>query len=109
MIPPTIPTVSVADSVAFNFCHIVPYYLRGIFTKNEFWISFWNKVHRDPLAVNFFRRLRQKYKSDYLYIYRGRSRRLQSDGIRHVLDHSPMPRCADPTQRRGCRTSNRTP
>ncbi len=57
--PQTIPTVSVADSVAFNLCHIVPYYLRGIFTRNKFWISFWNKVHPDPLAVNFVRRLRR--------------------------------------------------
>ena len=41
----TIPTVSMADSVAFNLCQIMPYYLRGLFTKNKFWISFWNKVH----------------------------------------------------------------
>ena len=61
----TIPTVSIADSVAFNLCQIVPYYLRGIFTKNKFWISFLNKVHPDPLGVNFVRRLRRKYKSAY--------------------------------------------
>jgi cytochrome P450 len=95
----TIPTVSIADSVAFNLCQIVPYYLRGIFTKNEFWISFWNKVHPDPLAVNFIRRLRQKYKSDYFYIYLLKTKSLvvlDFDGIARVLDHSPAPYAADP-------------
>jgi cytochrome P450 len=99
----TIPTVSVADSVAFNLCHIVPYYLRGIFTKNKFWISFWNKVHRDPLAVTFIRRLRQKYKSDYFYIYLLRNKSLvvlDLNGIKRVLDHSPLPYAADPDLKR---------
>lgn len=99
----TIPTVSVADSLAFNLCHIVPYYLRGIFTKNKFWISFWNKVHRDPLAVNFIRRLRQKYKSDYFYIYLLRNKSLvvlDLDGIERVLDNSPAPYAADPDLKR---------
>jgi cytochrome P450 len=99
----TIPTVSVSDSVAFNLGHILPYYLRGIFTKNEFWISFWNRVHRDPLAVNFIRRIRQKYKSDYFYIYLLRTKSLvilDPDGIRHVLDHSPLPYAADPDLKR---------
>lgn len=97
------PTVSTSDSVAFNLRHIVPYYLRGIFTKNKFWTSFWNKVHRDPLAVNFIRRLRQKYKSDYFYIYLLRNKSLivlDLDGIRHVLDRSPMPYAADPDLKR---------
>jgi cytochrome P450 len=99
----TIPTVSVADSLAFNLCHIVPYYLRGIFTKNKFWISFWNKVHRDPLAVNFIRRLRQKYNSDYFYIYLLRNKSLvvlDLDGIERVLDNSPAPYAADPDLKR---------
>jgi cytochrome P450 len=99
----TIPTVSVADSVAFNLCQIVPYYLRGIFTKNKFWISFWNKVHPDPLGVNFIRRLRQKYHSAYFYIYLLKTKALvvlDVDGIRRVLDHSPMPYAADPDLKR---------
>jgi cytochrome P450 len=101
--PPTVPTVSIADSVAFNLCHIVPYYLRGIFTKNELWISFWNKVHPDPLAVNFVRRLRQKYKSNYFYIYFLKTKSLvvlDLDGITRVLDHSPTPYAADPDLKR---------
>ena len=98
-----IPTVSIADSIAFNLCHIVPYYLRGIFTKNEFWTSFWNKVHPDALAVNFIRRIRQKYKSNYFYIYLLRTKSLvilDVEGIKHVLDHSPMPYAADPDLKR---------
>jgi cytochrome P450 len=101
--PPTVPTVSIADSVAFNLCHIVPYYLRGIFTKNELWISFWNRVHPDPLAVNFVRRLRQKYKSNYFYIYFLKTKSLvvlDLDGITRVLDHSPTPYAADPDLKR---------
>jgi cytochrome P450 len=101
--PRTIPTVSIVDSIAFNLCHIVPYYLRGIFTKNEFWISFWNKVHPDALAVNFIRRLRQKYKSDYFYIYLLRTKSLvllDLESIKHVLDNSPMPYAADPDLKR---------
>ena len=65
----TIPSVSIAESVAFNISQILPFYLRGIFTKNKFWISFLNKVQSDPLGVNFVRRLRRKYKSAYFYIY----------------------------------------
>ena len=98
-----IPTVSAADSVSFNLCHIVPYYLRGIFTKNKFWTSFWNKIHRDPLAVNFIRRLRQKYRSDYFYIYLLRNKSLvvlDLEGIRRVLDHSPILYAADPALKR---------
>ena len=98
-----IPTVSAADSVSFNLCHIVPYYLRGIFTKNKFWTSFWNKIHRDPLAVNFIRRLRQKYRSDYFYIYLLRNKSLvvlDLEGIRRVLDHSPILYAADPDLKR---------
>jgi cytochrome P450 len=98
-----IPTVSTADSVAFNLCHIVPYYLRGIFTKNKFWTSFWNKIHRDPLAVNFIRRLRQKYKNNYFYIYLLRNKSLvvlDLEGIKRVLDHSPILYAADPDLKR---------
>ncbi|MEY2483635.1 MAG: hypothetical protein QOK24_2163 [Verrucomicrobiota bacterium] len=98
-----IPTVSARDSLAFNLGHILPYYLRGIFTKNKFWTSFWNKVHRDPLAVNFIRRLRRKYKSDYFYISLMRNKSLvvlDPAGIKEVLDHSPMPYAADPKLKR---------
>jgi cytochrome P450 len=99
----TIPTVSAADSLIFNLCHVLPYYLRGIFTKNKFWTSFWNKVHRDPLAVNFVRRLRRKYKSEYFYISLMRNKSLvvlDPAGIKEVLDHSPVPYAADPKLKR---------
>jgi cytochrome P450 len=103
MPPSSIPTVSIIDSIAFNFGHILPYYLRGIFTKNEFWISFWNKIHPDALAVNFIRRLRQKYKSDYFYIYLLRNKSLvllNLEAVKRVLDHSPMPYASDPDLKR---------
>jgi hypothetical protein len=53
--------------------------------------------------VNFHRRIRQKYKSDYFYIYLLRTKSLvvlDPDGIRHVLDHSPLPYAADPDLKR---------
>ena len=99
----TIPSVSIAESVAFNISQIVPFYLRGIFTKNKFWISFLNKVQSDPLGVNFVRRLRRKYKSAYFYIYLLKTKALvvlDVDSIRHVLDHSPIPYAADPDLKR---------
>ena len=100
---PVIPTVSVVDSIAFNLFQIVPYYLRGIFTKNRFLTSLFNKVQPDPLGVNFVRGLRRKYKSAYFYIYVLRNKALvvlDIDAIRHVLEHSPDPYAADPDLKR---------
>ena len=52
-----IPTVSIADSIAFSTFVRSFLIICGEFSpRTEFWISFWNKVHPDALAVNFIRR-----------------------------------------------------
>lgn len=53
--------------------------------------------------MNFIRRLRQKYRSDYFYIYLLRNKSLvvlDLEGIRRVLDHSPILYAADPDLKR---------
>ncbi len=87
-----IPTVSFTDSLFYNLAHVIPYYTQGIFTRNKFWVSFWDRIHPDPLAVRFGYYLREKYKSPYLFIYMLANKSLlvlDHDGIKRVLDHSP--------------------
>jgi len=61
--------VSVLDNLIFNLFHVIPFYLRGTVTASRRWVSFFTKIHRDLAAVRFFTRLREKYKSEYLYLY----------------------------------------
>ena len=87
-----IPTVSLWDSLFYNLVHVLPAYLRGLFTPNRFWVTFWNAVHPDPAAVKFVSRLRRKYHSDYLYLYVMTKKSLlvlDKKGIKQVLDNSP--------------------
>lgn len=77
---------------AFTLFHIVPLYLQGLFTRNRFWVTVFDKLHRDPLSVRFLSRLRRKYRCQQLFIRIGRTPALllmDVDSIRHVLDHSP--------------------
>lgn len=86
-----IPTVSFFDSLVYNLFYAVPNYLQGLFSRNGFWVTFWTKLHPDPGAVKFVRRLRKKYGS-YLYLYLLRTKTLlvlDRTGIRRVLDLSP--------------------
>jgi cytochrome P450 len=88
----TIPTVSLPDNLFYNFVHVLPYYLQGIFTRSKFWVGIWSRFHPDPLAVKFSYYLRKKYKSDYLYLYMLANKTLfvmDRDGIKRVLDNSP--------------------
>ncbi|RNC68077.1 MAG: cytochrome P450 [Desulfuromonadales bacterium] len=90
--PAKIPTVSLVDSLIYNLVHVIPSYLRGIFTPNRFWFTFWTRVHPDPASVKFVTRLRKKYRSNYWYLHMLTTKSLvvlDPDGIRHVLDHSP--------------------
>ena len=87
-----IPTASVLDSLVYNLVHMLPYYLRGLFTPNRFWTGFWTALHPDPAAVKFVSRLRRKYRSNYIYLRMLTAKSLlvlDRDGIRHVLDQSP--------------------
>ena len=87
-----IPKVSFLESLIFNVFHVLPYLLKGVFTRNERWVTFWGKLHSDPMAVKFISRLREKYASEYLYIYLLRDKALlvlSPEGIKHVLENSP--------------------
>ena len=85
---PTIPTVSLPDSLLYTLLHTVPYFTQGIFTRSRFWVGFWSRVHPDPMAVRFISYLRRKYKSSYFYLARSLVV-LDLEGIKHVLDNSP--------------------
>ena len=88
-----IRNASLYDTVKFNLFHIVPYLLRGIFTKNRFWCVLFDTIHPDPLAVKFCQRLRAKYQTGFISTYLIRNKSLlvfDPDGIRHVLDNSPL-------------------
>ncbi|MGH8602331.1 MAG: cytochrome P450 [Gammaproteobacteria bacterium] len=88
-----IPTVSFLDSLRYNLFYMIPYLSRGIFTENRFWVRFWDKHQRDPGAVKFIGGLRRKYQSEYLYIYMLTKKSLlvlAHDGIKRVLEQSPM-------------------
>lgn len=87
-----IPRVSLWHNLVYNTAHVLPAYLRGLFTPNRFWTGVWDRLQPDPAAVKFVSRLRRKYHSDYLYL-RVMTKQtllvLDPEGIRHVLDHSP--------------------
>ncbi|WP_306536047.1 cytochrome P450 [Geobacter sp.] len=90
--PAKIPTVSLVDSLIYNLVHVIPSYLRGLFTPNRFWFTFWTAIHPDPASVKFITRLRKKYRSNYCYLRMLTTKSLvvlDPDGIRHVLDNSP--------------------
>ncbi len=90
--PAKIPSASLLDNLIYNLVHVIPSYLRGLFTPNRFWFTFWTAVHPDPASVKFVTRLRKKYRSNYCYLYMLTTKSLvvlDPDGIRHVLDRSP--------------------
>ena len=87
-----IPSASLLDSLIYNLVHVIPSYLRGLFTPNRFWFTFWTAIHPDPASVKFVTRLRKKYRSNYCYLYMLTTKSLvvlDPDGIRHVLERSP--------------------
>lgn len=88
-----IPTASFLDNVLYHVVHVLPYYTQGVFTRSRFWVTFWTRVHPDPLGVRFVSYLRRKYRSRYLYLYVLASKSLlvlDVEGIRHVLERSPF-------------------
>jgi cytochrome P450 len=99
-----IPSASLLDNVVFNLLHTVPYFLRGIFTKNHFWSRFFDTFHPDRFLVRFCQRLRAKYESDFIYLYLLQNKALcvfNYDGIKHVLDNSPFIYADPDLKRRG--------
>jgi cytochrome P450 len=86
-------TASVLDSFAFTLLQMIPYYLRGIFTRNHFWTWIFDSLNSDGRVVKLTSRLRTKYKSEFIYL-RGIGGKsllvLNREGIRRILDNSPM-------------------
>jgi cytochrome P450 len=88
-----IPVASRFDGVRFTLGHVVPIYLQGLYTRSRCWVTFFSLLHPDFLSVRFVSRLRRKYKTGYLYLNIGRTKTLlvlDQDGIKRVLDHSPV-------------------
>jgi cytochrome P450 len=95
-------SLSLADDLRFNLQFMLPYLLQGIFTRERFWVGFFARVHRDPLAVRLLSAFRRKYGSDYLSLHMLNSKALlvlDVEGVRQVLDNSPL-RYADPPAKR---------
>ncbi|MBV9392413.1 MAG: cytochrome P450 [Verrucomicrobia bacterium] len=88
-----IRTASFNDTFKFNLFHIIPYFLRGIFTRSRFWSVLFDFIHPDPMAVKFCQTIRAKYQTGYISTYLFKNRSLlvfDYDGIKHVLDNSPF-------------------
>jgi cytochrome P450 len=94
--------LSPADDLRFNVQFMLPYLLQGIFTRERFWVGFFARFHRDPLAVRLLSAFRRKYGSDYLSLHMLNTKALlvlDVEGVRQVLDNSPS-RYADPPAKR---------
>ena len=85
-------TASIGESVTFTLLYLIPYLLRGVFTKSQFWTFIFDLIDTDAQVVKFCQRLRSKYRSQLIYIrmLTGNSLLLFSEeGIKRVLDNSP--------------------
>src|SRR3954470_24912116 len=90
--PKTAPALSLIENIRFNLSYVLPYYLRGIFTRNHYWYKRWSQSNGDPLGLRFITAMRQKYQSDYLYLHLLTTKSLlvlDRTGIQHILDNSP--------------------
>jgi cytochrome P450 len=88
----SLQSASVVESIRFSLLHFVPYLLRGVFTKNQFWTFVFDAVDSDAHVVKFCQQLRSKYRSNLIYIRMigGKSLLVFSEnGIRRVLNNSP--------------------
>ena len=88
----TIRSLSLWDDFLFNLGYAVPTGLQGAFTRSRFWTSFWTRVHPDPAAVRFVRRLRRRYPGGLVRLHLGTTKSLlvlDPAAIQRVLDHSP--------------------
>jgi cytochrome P450 len=98
-----LPSVSLAETIAYNVQVVLPYLLQGVFTRNRFWTGVLARVHPDPLGVGFIARLRRKYGSAF-YVRMLTTKSLvvlDVNDIRRVLDHSPEVFADPPSKRRG--------
>lgn len=87
-----IHTVSFLDGLLYALLQVVPSYAQGLYTRNPAWVSFWTRVHPDPLAVRLLSYWRRKYGGEYLYVPVLGSKLLlvlEPAGVTRVLDNSP--------------------
>lgn len=87
-----IPEAKTKDSLRLTLFHILPGLLQGLFTRNRFWVKFFQTLHPDPLAVRFLSKLRRRYGAGGVLARLGRTPTLvlfDVDDVRHVLDKSP--------------------
>jgi cytochrome P450 len=90
--PSEVPELSFGENLTYNLTHALPTVLRGLFTRNAFWQMLWSRYHPDPLAIRFVKRIRQKYRSNHIYINLFGKRSLlvlDPATIQKVLDNSP--------------------
>jgi cytochrome P450 len=87
-----IPDLSSADALVYNLGYLVPYLLQGVFTDRRPWVHFWLAVHRDPGAVGFLGRMRDKHRSGIFWVRLGLRRSLivlDREDVHRVLELSP--------------------
>ncbi len=99
-----IPTVSTLDNLRFTMFHVLPYYLRGIFTRSRGWISVLSFLGLHPFSVPFGNHLKRKYGGEYFYINMGGRKSLlvlDIEGVRRILDNSPALYAETATKRDG--------
>ena len=98
-----IPTASFLERARFNVLHVLPYLLRGLFTRRRHFVSLFVLLGVHPFSVRWGDRLKKKY-GKYFYINMAGRKSLvvlDPEGIRHVLDHSPEIYGDSPRKRQG--------
>jgi cytochrome P450 len=87
------PRLSRGDSLRFTASQMLPLFLRGLFTRRPRWSALLDRVQSDPQGVALVRGFRQRYGGDYLWLTMSGKPTLlvlHADGIRQVLDASPV-------------------
>ena len=87
-----IPKTGFLDTLRFNLCHVVPYYLLGIFSQRPLISKLFRVFGIHPFHPKYCKNLRQRYASDYLYTRMGFTKALlvfDVNGINQILESSP--------------------
>ncbi|VAW78932.1 hypothetical protein MNBD_GAMMA12-3232 [hydrothermal vent metagenome] len=87
-----IPKTSFITTLLFNLCHVIPYYLSGIFTQRHRITKFFAFLGIQAFNPKYCEKLRSRYRSDYIYTRMLFSKVLlvfDVKGIQQILDKSP--------------------
>lgn len=88
----TIPKTQLFSTLRFNFCHVIPYYLLGIFSQRPTVSKLFRFLRIHPFHPKYCQKLRKKYKSDYIYTRMLFNKVLlvfDVNGIQQILNKSP--------------------